>query len=84
MSRLLNLEETKHFLKGCIRSCETSEQLNICREIIDQFIVKRFKHYAKFMELSVVLNELDEAISDQKSKIVINVYSENSILETTN
>lgn len=70
MSRLLNIEETKITILKWISKCTNQEQLSLCREIIDNFVVKRFKHYVPFKDLAVALAELDNAIEEQRTKII--------------
>jgi hypothetical protein len=82
---LPNLTATKDFIRDkCIRGCDTYEQLNMCSEMIDDYITGRFKRYAPPMELLAAIRELENEINEQRCKIVAGVYSENSILETKN
>jgi hypothetical protein len=71
---LLNIEQTKDFLLKCISSCDTHEQLNLCREMVDQFIIKRFKHYTTFEVFMNIKAQLDECIYDQMKMIVEKKY----------
>jgi hypothetical protein len=58
---LPNLTATKDFIRDkCIRGCDTYEQLNMCSEMIDDYITGRFKRYAPPIELLAAIRELEK------------------------
>ena len=67
---LPTLTETNELLTACIQSCHSQPQLATCREMMDSYITKRYKHYATPMEIAIVLDELDKLIEDQRAVIV--------------
>jgi hypothetical protein len=84
MSHLLNLKQTTDLIIKWIRSCDTAEQLNMCKDIRDEYIRDRFKHHCEYLELTDALSEVDHSIEEQKGKIILNRYESNNILTTTN
>lgn len=69
-----DLKETKDFIERNINSCLTSEQLQMCREMVDLFVDEvRFKNWGIVVTQDQVLEtktELFASIEDRATLIV--------------
>jgi len=80
---LPTLTESKDFVIKCIESCSNIQQLAICREMTETFIKNRYQYYENAIAMSMVLNEIDKAIENQRATMVDRKYSENNLITTT-
>lgn len=71
----MNIREHQEIITKWIESCKTSEQLDLLVEVINEFVVKRFKDHADQFELEVVKTELVEALTTQKMKTLVPINS---------
>lgn len=64
----MNLQETKDTILRWIESCNTSEQIGLCYESIQEFIVRRFKGEPGMDE---AVHELTNAAVTRETNIVM-------------
>lgn len=67
----MTLENHKNTIITWVKSCETSEQIDLLHNVVDTFIVKRFIDKGQRMEMLVALEEINSAIRDQMKMIVV-------------
>lgn len=53
-----------------IASCDRPEQLKLCKEVIEQFIVERFKETESSLVILGATNVLSETIKEKELSIV--------------
>lgn len=68
---MANLTDTKDFLIRCINSCRTQEQITICEEMEQTYIVKPFEVNTGAVTMDLVRGEIKDAL-DERKKIVAN------------
>jgi hypothetical protein len=61
----MTIEQTAEAITNWINSCQTSEQLNLCKDVRDKYIKKRFINHVTPLVLATVLNDIDTAIEDR-------------------
>lgn len=64
----MNLQETKSVIMGWVLSCETTEQIDLCHDAINEFIVKRFKDEPGMKEAET---ELRNATTTTHTQIIM-------------
>lgn len=69
-----SIEVTKQLILKAVSASGTEEELGLCKEIIERFVLRRFKHYANSKDLCLALNEMDSAIEEQRTKILTGVF----------
>lgn len=72
-------EEIVGTIHTWISSCETEHQLDLIRDVVDDFIVKRFKHHISMADLADTQNGLDNAIETKRIQIIIKWRKDNNV-----
>lgn len=67
----MDFQTTKETIIRWIYSCETLEQMQLCSDAIDMFIIDRFAGKVEVMEFSEAVCELHEAMADREVNIVM-------------
>jgi hypothetical protein len=67
----MTLDNHKTTFISWVKSCKTSEQIDLLRSIIDTFFVKRFIDKGDKLDMVFALDEINEAIRDQMKMVVI-------------
>jgi hypothetical protein len=70
INRMLTIHETADTILQWIKSCNSEKQLSLCNELIEKFIVERFKHYSSPAEMAAICSRLDTAINKRKDKVL--------------
>lgn len=78
----MTIEQVQQTISNWINSCETHEQLNLCRDAIERFIVERFKNHVTALVMSVVLDELDKEIVNKRALICTPLLSGQLVFES--
>lgn len=66
----MDFTTTKETILKWIVSCSTLEQIGLCCDAIDQFILERFNGKVSIEELSKAIFELHEAMIEREVEIV--------------
>lgn len=53
-----------------INSCTNERQLATCKDIIDEYIDRRFKNHTTPREIANALDELQKAVDARKSEVL--------------
>ena len=62
----MDIQQQKEILLRWIRSCQTSEQLDLCRRMVTEFVVNRFSDKIEWHEMDLIKGELSDAIIEQR------------------
>jgi hypothetical protein len=62
----MDLFEHKQIIKRWINSCDTSEQLDLLRDVIQEFVIKRFEGNVQAWELDEAKTELIDTLTERK------------------
>jgi hypothetical protein len=71
----MTLFETAETIKGWVKSCNKAEQLELCNDAIEEFIIERFVGQADSLEITQVVHGLRQSIVEQGLIIVENKYT---------
>lgn len=66
----MDLKTTKETILKWITSCETLEQMSLCSDAIDFFIIDRFSGKADVEEFAKAVYDLHEAMGKREVEIV--------------
>lgn len=61
----MNLAQHTETILRWVASCENEQQLNMCRDAVEVFIMNRFKHYVERKQLQDAYTALTIAIEDK-------------------
>lgn len=64
----MDLQKTKEVIMGWVNSCKTSEQIDLCHDSINEFIVRRFEKEPGMQEAA---DELRTAITTIHTNIIM-------------
>lgn len=67
---LLTIQQTEETILSWIKSCNSEDQLNLIKEVIDKFITDRYRHYSSPGELAMISSRLENNIENRKKKII--------------
>jgi hypothetical protein len=67
---MLTIHETAETILQWIKSCNSEKQLSLCNELIEKFIVERYKHYATPAEMALICSRLDTAVNNRRDKVL--------------
>jgi hypothetical protein len=79
-TKAMTLLETAATIKGWIESCNKVEQLEMCKDVVEEFIIRRFQPdldlpvVGQALTLTETVYELKQSIKDQRLLIVENKY----------
>ncbi|HLA52957.1 MAG TPA: hypothetical protein VK618_06620 [Flavitalea sp.] len=63
----MTFEATISTILKWIDSCETTEQLNLCNDAIDVFMISRFRHHIEPFRMSLAESKLLGAFMDKRT-----------------
>lgn len=66
----MELNEMKEFIVRCIKSCETMEQHLTAADMAHRYILRRYEHSVNKGDLAIVLDEVNQALEDQRVQLV--------------
>ncbi len=75
----MTLENHKTAIITWVKSCETSEQIDLLHNVVDTFIVGRFQDKKETYEFLVALDEINNALREQMKMIVLIEAQRNEI-----
>jgi hypothetical protein len=76
----MNLDETVNFIKRCINSCNNDEQLGICEDMINRYIVERYEATVNDFTLRLWVEDLHYTKHEKKEAIL---YSKNLVISSS-
>ena len=62
----MDIQQHKEIFLKWIRSCQTSEQLDLLSQRVTEFVVKRFSEKIEYYEMELTKEELSDAIIEQR------------------
>lgn len=63
---MASLQTHVDFVLKMIASVDNHEQLNICKDMKDTFVVQRFKNHSSYTDINRAITEIDTAIMDKE------------------
>lgn len=62
----MNLFDTTQTIKGWVRSCTKAEQLDLCEEVVKDYVVNRFTGQVEYVDLIQSEAELRAVINERR------------------